>query len=48
LSRRQEVEAFSDQPAVDVLASDIARAAALAGGRESDLLRRLADELHTA
>jgi len=48
LSRHQEVEAFSDQPAVDVLASDIARAAALAGASEGDLLRRLADELHTA
>lgn len=48
LTRRQEVEAFSDQPAVDVVASDIDRAAALAGGRESDRLRRLAEELHTA
>lgn len=48
LSRRQEVEAFSNQPAVDVLASDIDRAAALAGGSESDRLRRLAAELHTA
>ncbi len=48
LSRRQEVEAFSAQPAVDVLAADIDRAAALAGGRESDRLRRLAAELHTA
>jgi hypothetical protein len=48
LSRRAEIEAFSGQPAVDVLASDIERAAALAGGRESDRLRRLADELRSA
>jgi len=48
LARRQEIEAFSAHPAVDVLATDIDRAAALAGGRESDRLRRLAEELQTA
>jgi hypothetical protein len=48
LSRRQEVEALSHQPAVDVLAADIDRAAALAGVGESDRLRRLAHELQTA
>lgn len=48
LSRRQEVEAFSAQAAIEVLATDIDRAAALAGGRESNRLRRLAEELHTA
>ena len=48
LARRQEVEAFSAEPAVDVLTRDIGRAAALAGNRESDRLRRLAEELRTA
>jgi len=48
LARRQEVTAFSAQPAVDVLARDIERATALAGGPESARLRRLADGLRTA
>jgi hypothetical protein len=48
LSRRQEVEAFSSQKSVDVIAADVDRAASLAGGGESDRLRRLADELRTA
>lgn len=48
LARRQEVEAFSAEPAVDVLAGDIDRAAALAGAEESTRLRRLADELRAA
>jgi hypothetical protein len=41
LSRRLEVQAFSEHPAVDVLARDIARAAALAGAPETNHLRRL-------
>jgi hypothetical protein len=48
LSRRQEIEAFSANPAAQVIDRDIARAAALAGGRESGRLRRLADELRAA
>ncbi len=48
LSRRQEVDAFSGKRAVDVLAHDIDRAALLAGGAESDRLRRLAAELASA
>lgn len=48
LSRRQEVEAFSAHPAADVIERDIGRAAALAGRRSANRLRRLADELGTA
>jgi len=48
LARRQEVEAFSAAPVVAVLARDIERAAALAGGHESARLRRLAEGLRTA
>jgi hypothetical protein len=48
LSRRQEVASFSDRPAGDVLTADIERAASLAGGRESDRLRRLAAEVRSA
>jgi hypothetical protein len=42
IARRQEVEAFSTQPAVDVVVRDTERAAALAGAPASDRLRRLA------
>lgn len=48
LSRRQEIEAFSSSPAVDVLARDIERAASLAGGEEPARLQRLADGLRSA
>jgi hypothetical protein len=48
LARRQEISAFSAEPAVNVLKRDIARAAALAGGQESERLRRLAAELRSA
>jgi hypothetical protein len=48
IARRQEVEAFSAHSAVDVLARDIDRAVALAGGAESARLRRLADQLRPA
>jgi hypothetical protein len=48
LSRRLEVQAFSERPAVEVLAHDIERAAALAGAPETNHLRRLAAELRTA
>jgi len=48
IARRQEVEAFSAQPASDVVARDMERAAALAGAHERNRLRRLADELRTA
>lgn len=48
LSRRLEVQAFSDLPAVDVIERDVERAAALAGGRDSARLRRLANELRSA
>jgi hypothetical protein len=48
LSRRQEVISFSNHAAVDVLEQDIQRAAHLAGDRDSERLRRLANELRTA
>jgi len=48
LSRRQEIEAFSGQPAMEVIERDLQRAAALAGIRGTDRLRRLADGLRTA
>jgi hypothetical protein len=48
LSRRLEVQAFSDRPAVDVLHRDMQRAAALAGGGEMERLRRLANRLPAA
>ena len=48
LSRRQEVEAFSTRPAVQVIDDDVTRAAALTGGRDTARLRRLAEELHAA
>ena len=48
LTRRQEVEAFSAHPAIDVVTADIDRAAALAGLQESRRLRRLAEELRSA
>jgi hypothetical protein len=47
IARRQEIEAFSTHPAVDVVAGDVERAAALAGAAEGNRLRRLADELRT-
>lgn len=48
LSRRLEVEAFSEAPAVDVIRRDIERAGLLADGRHSDRLRHLANELRSA
>ena len=48
IARRQEVEAFSAQPASDVVARDMERAATLAGAHERNRLRRLADELRAA
>jgi hypothetical protein len=48
LSRRLEIEAFSALPAVEVIERDIARAAALAGDRDKERLRRLADEIRSA
>jgi len=48
LSRRLEVEAFSDLTAVDVIERDVDRASALVGGRDSARLRRLANELRSA
>jgi hypothetical protein len=48
LSRRQEIEALSDQPAVDVLRRDIKGGVALAGGSEMDHLHRLANKLPAA
>jgi hypothetical protein len=48
LSRRLEIEAFSQRPAVEVIYRDIDRAGALAGGRDADRLRRLANELGSA
>lgn len=48
LSRRLEVEAFSTQPAVDVIDRDIERAARLAGEKDTGRLRRLANEVRSA
>lgn len=48
LSRRLELQAFSEYPVMDVLAGDRDRAASLAGPPEGERLRRLADELRTA
>jgi hypothetical protein len=48
LSRRLEIEAFSAEPAVDVVARDVERAALLTGGRDIHRLRRLANELRSA
>jgi hypothetical protein len=42
LSRRIEVQAFSDASAVEVIQRDVERAAALAGRADSERLRRLA------
>jgi hypothetical protein len=48
LSRRQEIEAFSTRPAVQVIDQDITRAAALTNGHDTARLRRLAEQLHAA
>jgi hypothetical protein len=48
LSRRLEVKAFSELPAAEVIERDIARATALAGDREKERLRRLANEIKSA
>jgi hypothetical protein len=45
IARRQEVEAFSAEPATEVVARDVERAAGLAGAPEGDRLRRLANGL---
>lgn len=47
-SRRLEVQAFFQAPAVDVIRRDIGRAARLAGGKDSDRLQRLANQLRSA
>lgn len=47
-SRRQEIEAFSANPAAEVIERDIARAAALTGNRDAARLRRLAEDLRVA
>ncbi len=48
IARQQEVEAFSGQPASEVVARDMERAASLAGAHESNRLRRLAVEVGAA
>jgi hypothetical protein len=48
LSRRLEVKAFSELPAAEVIERDIARATALAGDRDKERLRRLANEIKSA
>jgi hypothetical protein len=48
LSRRQEIEAFSSHPAVDVIARDLDRARAVADRHGTQRLLRLADELRSA
>jgi hypothetical protein len=48
LSRRQEIEAFSANPAAQVIDRDITRAATLTGDRDTARLRRLAGELEAA
>jgi hypothetical protein len=48
LSRRLEIQAFSREPAADIVGRDLERASALAGGRDTARLRRLADELRFA
>lgn len=45
IARRQEMEAFASRPAPDVVTEDAERATALAGVRERDRLRRLAEGL---
>jgi len=48
LSRRNEVEAFSARPAVEVIEQDIERASALKRGSDAARLGHLADELKSA
>ncbi len=48
LSRRLEVQAFSNLPAVEVIERDMERAAALSGSRDTDRLQRLAAQLRSA
>ena len=48
LSRRLEIEAFSNHPVVEVIERDIERAAGLAGDRDSGRLRTLAEEVRSA
>ena len=48
LSRRLEVKAFSELPAAEVIERDIVRATALAGDRDKERLRRLANEIKSA
>jgi hypothetical protein len=48
LSRRLEIQAFSNAPAVEVIERDKERAAALSGGRDTDRLGRLATQLRSA
>ena len=48
LSRRLEIEAFSNLLALEVIERDIERAAALTGDRDTRWLRTLADEVRSA
>ena len=48
LSRRLEMQAFSNHPVVEVIDRDIERAAGLAGDRDSGRLRTLAEEVRSA
>ena len=48
LSRRLEIEAFSERSAAEVIQRDIERAAALAGQADTERLNRLAEELRSA
>jgi hypothetical protein len=48
LSRRLEIEAFSNNPAVEVIERDTERAAELIGDRDTKWLRTLAEEVRSA
>ena len=48
LSRRLEIEAFSNLPVLEVIERDIERAADLTGDRDTKRLRALAEELRSA
>jgi hypothetical protein len=48
LSRRLEIESFTNHPAIEVIERDIERAAELAGREDTERLQRLAKQLHSA
>lgn len=48
LSRRIEIQAFSNLPVIEMIERDIERAAGLAGDRDSRRLRTLAEEVRSA